>query len=95
MVTFHGPMLNIDVRPDGVDEESWKAALISGEPYQREFSGDEVETLVAGDCGGNAIRRLPVAACALPWGRPTRLKRAAPSSLSKTLPSPRFASIAC
>src|SRR5450432_2563458 len=27
MVTFHGPMLNIDVRPDGVDEASWTAAF--------------------------------------------------------------------
>ena len=31
LVTFHGPMLNIDVRPDGVDEESWAAAMTSGE----------------------------------------------------------------
>jgi muramoyltetrapeptide carboxypeptidase len=52
MVVFHGPMLNIDVRPDGVDEESWLAAMTSGESYQREFTGDEVETLVAGHAEG-------------------------------------------
>ena len=52
MVTFHGPMLNVDVRPDGVDEESWLAALVSGEAYQREFSGDEVQTLVPGSAEG-------------------------------------------
>lgn len=52
MVTFHGPMLNIDVRPDGVDEESWRAALTSGEAYHREFTGDEVQTLVPGSAEG-------------------------------------------
>ncbi len=52
MVVFHGPMLNIDVRPDGVDEVSWLAAMTSGESYAREFSGDEVETLVAGHAEG-------------------------------------------
>ena len=33
MVMFHGPMLNTDVRPDGVDEASWLAAMTSGESY--------------------------------------------------------------
>lgn len=52
MVTFHGPMLNVDVRPDGVDEESWMAALTSGKAYQRQFSGGEVQTLVPGNAEG-------------------------------------------
>ena len=52
MVTFHGPMLNVDVRPDGVDEASWVAALMSGEPYQREFAPEEVQTLVPGTAEG-------------------------------------------
>jgi muramoyltetrapeptide carboxypeptidase len=52
LVTFHGPMLNVDVGPGGVDEPSWIAALVSGEAYQREFSGDEVETLVPGSAEG-------------------------------------------
>ena len=52
MVTFHGPMLNADVRPDGVDEAAWAAALMSGEPYQREFKADEVETLIPGTADG-------------------------------------------
>ena len=52
MVTFHGPMLNVDVRPDGVDEESWSAALTSGEAYRRKFSSDEVQTLVPGSAEG-------------------------------------------
>lgn len=52
MVTFHGPMLNVDVRRDGVDEQSWMAAMTLGEAYQREFSGDEVETLVPGTAEG-------------------------------------------
>ncbi len=52
LVTFHGPMLNIDVRPDGVDEESWQAAMTSGEAYQKEFGGDEVQTIVPGSAEG-------------------------------------------
>jgi muramoyltetrapeptide carboxypeptidase len=52
IVTFHGPMLNIDVRPDGVDDKSWLAALTSGEAYQLEFSSNEVQTLVPGSAGG-------------------------------------------
>jgi len=52
MVVFHGPMLNIDVRPNGVDEPSWVSALMSGEPYRREFMEDEVQTLVPGHAEG-------------------------------------------
>jgi muramoyltetrapeptide carboxypeptidase len=52
IVTFHGPMLNVDVRPDGVDEAAWADALISGEPYRREFAPDEVQTLVPGTAEG-------------------------------------------
>jgi len=52
MVVFHGPMLNTDLRPDGVDEESWLAAMTSGESYRREFGSDEVETLVTGHAEG-------------------------------------------
>src|SRR5271165_6880913 len=52
LVTFHGPMLNVDVRPDGIDEESWDAELVSGEAYQREFSSDDVQTLVPGTAEG-------------------------------------------
>ena len=52
MVTLHGPMLTIDMRPDGVDEESWNAAFVSGEPFTREFGVDEVQTLVRGTAEG-------------------------------------------
>jgi muramoyltetrapeptide carboxypeptidase len=52
IVTFHGPMLNIDVRPDGVDDKSWLAALTSGDAYQLEFSSKEVQTLVPGSAEG-------------------------------------------
>lgn len=52
MVTFHGPMLNVDIRPDGVDDSSWTAALISGKAYDREFAADEVQTLVRGAAEG-------------------------------------------
>jgi muramoyltetrapeptide carboxypeptidase len=52
MVVFHGPMLNTDVRPNGVDEPSWTSALMSGEAYRREFSADEVQTLVPGEADG-------------------------------------------
>ena len=52
LVAFHGPMLNVDVRQDGVDEDSWMAAMTSGEAYQREFSPDEVQTLVPGNAEG-------------------------------------------
>jgi len=52
MVSFHGPMLNVDVRPDGIDDESWMAALTSGKAYQRDFGSDEVQTLVPGSTEG-------------------------------------------
>jgi len=45
-------MLNVDVRPDGVDEESWAAAFMSGETYRREFGGDAVQTLISGSAVG-------------------------------------------
>jgi len=52
LVTLHGPMLNVDVRPDGVDDESWAAAFMSGEVYRRKFSRDEAQTLVPGNAEG-------------------------------------------
>lgn len=52
MVVFHGPMLNIDVRPDGVDEPTWTAALMSGNAYRRDFDTSEVQTLVPGRAEG-------------------------------------------
>ncbi len=52
LVTLHGPMLNVDMRPDGVDEESWNAAFLSGEAFPREFAADEVQTLVPGTAEG-------------------------------------------
>jgi muramoyltetrapeptide carboxypeptidase len=51
MVVFHGPMLQKDAKPDGVDEDSWFAAVASGDPYLREF-GEEVQTLLAGNAEG-------------------------------------------
>jgi muramoyltetrapeptide carboxypeptidase len=50
LVVFHGPMLQRDAQPDGVDEESWHAA-ISGEPYVRDFT-EQVQVLVAGHAEG-------------------------------------------
>ncbi len=52
LVTFHGPMLNTDVRPDGIDEKSWQSAMTSGEAFQMEFSSDEVQTLAEGSAEG-------------------------------------------
>jgi muramoyltetrapeptide carboxypeptidase len=52
MVALHGPMLNVDVRPDGVDETSWSAAFLSSEPYEHEFPANEVQTLVPGGAEG-------------------------------------------
>lgn len=51
MVVFHGPMLQRDARPDGVDEESWFAAASSGDAYSLRF-GEEVQTLVPGSANG-------------------------------------------
>jgi muramoyltetrapeptide carboxypeptidase len=50
LVVFHGPMLQKDAQPDGVDEESWCAAT-TGEPYVREFA-DELQVLVPGQAEG-------------------------------------------
>jgi len=50
MVVFHGPMLQRDAHPEGVDEESWFAAA-SGEPFAHDF-GDTVQTLVPGHAEG-------------------------------------------
>jgi muramoyltetrapeptide carboxypeptidase len=52
MVVFHGPMLNTDVRPGGVDEPSWLSALMSGHSYHREFAGHEVKSLIPGETSG-------------------------------------------
>src|SRR3974377_767021 len=52
LVTFHGPMLNVDVRPDGLDAASWSADLRCGENYQREFAAEDVQTLVRGSGEG-------------------------------------------
>jgi muramoyltetrapeptide carboxypeptidase len=51
MVVFHGPMLQKDAKPDGVDGESWFAAVASGEPYLRDF-GQEVQVLASGTAEG-------------------------------------------
>jgi muramoyltetrapeptide carboxypeptidase len=56
-VVFHGPMLNQDSRPNGIDEESWSAAFTSGLPYSRHFSREELQPLLRGTaqgmlCGG-------------------------------------------
>lgn len=52
LVVFHGPMINRDARPDGVDEGAWFAAVASGEPYLREFPPYEVQPLVEGSAEG-------------------------------------------
>ena len=50
LVVFHGPMLQRDAQPDGVDEESW-FAVAAGSSYLRTF-GQEVQTLVPGEADG-------------------------------------------
>jgi len=50
LVVFHGPMLQRDAQPEGVDEESWFAAA-SGEQFARGF-GNAVQTLVPGHAEG-------------------------------------------
>jgi muramoyltetrapeptide carboxypeptidase len=50
MIACHGPMLQRDAQPQGVDEESWFAAAL-GEPYIHDF-GDQVQTLVPGRAEG-------------------------------------------
>lgn len=52
MVTFHAPMLNHDVRPEGIDRASWTAAFLSGESYLRSFEPGEVQSLVQGNAQG-------------------------------------------
>lgn len=54
LITFHGPMVTKDFAlPDGVDIESWRAAVSCGDPYTRKF-GAKVLPLVR----GNAEARL-------------------------------------
>jgi len=50
LVVFHGPMLQRDAQPDGVDEESWRAAT-SGTSSVRDF-GNQVQVLVPGHAEG-------------------------------------------
>lgn len=50
LVVFHGPMLQKDAQPDGVDDESWLAAT-SGDPYVHDF-GKQVQVLVPGQAEG-------------------------------------------
>ncbi|MFZ0704835.1 MAG: LD-carboxypeptidase [Candidatus Korobacteraceae bacterium] len=50
LVVFHGPMLQRDAQPDGVDEESWHAATSSA-PSVRDF-GEQVQVLVPGHAQG-------------------------------------------
>jgi muramoyltetrapeptide carboxypeptidase len=47
MVVFHGPMLQRDAKPGGVDEESWFAAVGSTGPYTLRLDED-VQVLVPG-----------------------------------------------
>ena len=53
LVTFHGPMLAGDfARPDGLDEDSWFAAVTSESLYRWEFGEDEVRALRPGKATG-------------------------------------------
>ena len=53
LVTFHSPMAAGDFgRSDGVDEESWFAALTSGKNYRRVFQTGEVKALARGRAEG-------------------------------------------
>lgn len=53
LVTFHGPMVAGDfARPDGVDEESWVAAVSSIAEYRREFCPAEVQVPSPGTAEG-------------------------------------------
>ena len=52
-VAFYAPMVAGDfARPDGVDLDSWTAAVCSEGAYQRVFDGDEVQPLVEGSAEG-------------------------------------------
>ena len=93
MVVFHGPMLQRDAQPDGVDEDSWYAAT-SGEPYAHEF-GEHGPDLGARTRRRHAVRRLPVAAVRLA-GYALRNPDAPARFCSwKTSPSRPIASTAC
>jgi muramoyltetrapeptide carboxypeptidase len=53
LTTFHGPMVAGDfARPDGIDEQSWLAAVSSPTLYSRTFRPDEVQVLSAGNAEG-------------------------------------------
>ncbi len=53
LVTFHSPMAAGDFgRTDGVDEESWFAAVASAKEHRRVFDPEEVEPLVHGRAEG-------------------------------------------
>ena len=53
MVVFHSPMAAGDfARSEGVDVDSWRAAVTSGATYQRQFSTDEVAPLAPGEAEG-------------------------------------------
>ncbi len=53
LITFHAPMVAGDFsRPDGIDVDAWTGAVSSGKAYQRAFSQDEVQPLVAGTATG-------------------------------------------
>lgn len=52
-VTFHSPMAAGNFgRPDGIDEDAWFAAVVSGKEYKRIFGPEEVEPLVPGSAEG-------------------------------------------
>lgn len=73
LVVFHGPMLQRDAQPDGVDEESWLAAT-SGAPVVREF-GKQVQVLVPGHAEGvlyGGCLSLLVASLGTPYEIETR-----------------------
>jgi len=50
LVVCHGPMLQKDAQPDGVDEASWYAATL-GELYVQDF-GEQVQVLIPGHAEG-------------------------------------------
>ena len=53
MVAFHGPMLAGDfARADGLDLESWQAAVASETPYEHRFGRHEVQLLAPGTAEG-------------------------------------------
>ncbi len=53
LVTFHGPMVAGDLaRQDGLDEQSWLAAVSSASSYRRQFAPAEVRALREGRAEG-------------------------------------------